>query len=68
MMGSAEAIIRPLPVVIFLISRFVFGSWDVNWIVFPVTVILLSVIQLYTSCSQGKIAYYNRFTHPRNFI
>lgn len=54
MMGSAEAIIRPLPVVIFLISGFVFGSWDVNWIVFPVTVILLSVINSIYDAAKGK--------------
>ncbi len=43
-MGSAGAIIRPLSVVIFLISGFVFGSRDVNWIVFPVTALLLRVL------------------------
>ncbi|SDL28761.1 hypothetical protein [Paenibacillus jilunlii] len=43
-MGYAAAIIRPLAVVTLLISGFVFGSWDVNCVVFPVTSILLGVL------------------------
>ncbi|WP_157764409.1 hypothetical protein [Paenibacillus riograndensis] len=54
MMGSAEAIIRPLLVVIFLISGFVFGNWSVNWIVFPVTAILLSVINFIYHAAKEK--------------
>ncbi|WP_256702487.1 hypothetical protein [Paenibacillus sp. P32E] len=42
-MGNFAAIIWPVAVCIFLISGFVFESWDVNWIVFPVTAIVNSV-------------------------
>ncbi|WP_054943221.1 permease prefix domain 1-containing protein [Paenibacillus ihuae] len=41
--GSIAAIIWPLAVCIFLISGFVFERWDINWVVFPVTALLLEV-------------------------
>ncbi|WP_042200381.1 permease prefix domain 1-containing protein [Paenibacillus camerounensis] len=42
-MGSIAAIVWPLATCIFLISGFVFQRWDINWIVFPVTGILLGI-------------------------
>ncbi|WP_342563932.1 permease prefix domain 1-containing protein [Paenibacillus sp. FSL R7-0345] len=42
-MGSIAGIIWPLAVCIFLISGFVFNRWDINWVVFPVTGILLGI-------------------------
>lgn len=42
-MGSVAAIIWPLAVCIFLISGFVYERWDINWVVFPVTAMLLGV-------------------------
>lgn len=43
-MGAISAIVWPLATGIFLISGFVFGRWDINWLIFPVTGILLGVI------------------------
>ncbi|MBW4085386.1 permease prefix domain 1-containing protein [Paenibacillus sp. S150] len=53
-MGNAAAIIWPLATCIFLISGFVFGSWSVNWIVFPVTAILLKVINSVYNAAKEK--------------
>ncbi|MNW03287.1 hypothetical protein D3C71_1992020 [compost metagenome] len=41
--GSIAAIMWPLAVCIFLISGFVYERWDINWVVFPVTALLLTV-------------------------
>jgi hypothetical protein len=40
---AITAIIWPIAVIIFLISGFVFNQWRINWIVFPITAILLGV-------------------------
>lgn len=53
-MGNVAAIIWPVAVCIFLISGFVFESWDVNWIVFPVTAILLGVVNSVYSAAKEK--------------
>jgi hypothetical protein len=41
--GAVAAIVWPLAICIFLISGFVFGQWQINWIVFPITAILFGM-------------------------
>jgi hypothetical protein len=53
-MGALAAIVWPLATGIFLISGFVFERWDVNWIIFPVTAILLGVFGTAYSALKAK--------------
>ncbi|ASA25266.1 permease prefix domain 1-containing protein [Paenibacillus donghaensis] len=52
--GSIAAIVWPLAVCVFLISGFVFGSWEINWLIFPVTAILLGVFNGIYNVAKGK--------------
>ncbi|MGP4038560.1 permease prefix domain 1-containing protein [Gracilibacillus sp. D59] len=41
--GAVASIIWPLAVIVFLISGLVYGQWQINWIVFPVTGLLFAM-------------------------
>lgn len=40
---AISAIIWPLAIIFFLISGFIYNQWHINWIVFPITGLLISV-------------------------
>ncbi|UTI42765.1 permease prefix domain 1-containing protein [Niallia sp. RD1] len=41
--GAFAAIIWPLAVAIFLITGFVYGNWHINWIIFPISGLLMAM-------------------------
>ncbi|MEJ8306901.1 permease prefix domain 1-containing protein [Saccharibacillus sacchari] len=42
--GRIATVLWPLAFVVFFVSGFVYGRWDVNWAVFPVTAVLFAAI------------------------
>ncbi|MDO3408805.1 permease prefix domain 1-containing protein [Saccharibacillus sp. CPCC 101409] len=43
-LGRIAAVVWPLAFIVFFVSGFVYGRWDVNWAVFPVTAVLFGAI------------------------
>ncbi|WP_151735601.1 permease prefix domain 1-containing protein [Paenibacillus tengchongensis] len=52
--GAAAAVVWPLATCIFLVSGFVFGSWHINWVIFPVTGILFGMFCAFYNIVKGK--------------
>lgn len=41
--GAVGAVVWPLATVLFMVTGFVLGRWDINWLIFPVTGILFGM-------------------------
>lgn len=41
--GAFAAVIWPLAVAIFLITGFLYGNWQINWIIFPITGLIMAM-------------------------
>ncbi|WP_150272509.1 permease prefix domain 1-containing protein [Paenibacillus tepidiphilus] len=52
--GAVAAVVWPLATCIFLVSGFVFGSWHINWVIFPVTGLLFGMFCAFYNIVKGK--------------
>ena len=53
-MGLIGSIIWPLTIAVFLFTGFVYGRWDINWVLFPIVGILHGVMNNVYRVVKGK--------------